>query len=90
VGQHGRQVEFRRAELDAERAEMADLVEGMICHLAENFCGGLKIELISALVRVLDTQARLPALPPISFCLYWRADASHESAMKVRHLIAPH
>jgi hypothetical protein len=41
-------------------------------------------------LRVLDPQARLPALPPISFCLYWRADASHESAMKVRHLIAPH
>jgi lysyl-tRNA synthetase class 2 len=28
----------------ADFEKMADLVEGMICHLAENFCGGLKIE----------------------------------------------
>lgn len=27
----------------ADFEKMADLVEGMICHLAENFCGGLKI-----------------------------------------------
>ena len=48
------------------------------------------VEMLAPDLRVLDPQARLPALPPISFCLYWRADASHESAMKVRHLIAPH
>jgi len=28
----------------ADFEKMADLVEGMICHLAENFCGGLKIK----------------------------------------------
>jgi hypothetical protein len=28
----------------ADFEKMADLVEGMICNLAENFCGGLKIE----------------------------------------------
>jgi len=28
----------------ADFEQMADLVEGMICHLAEKFCGGLKIE----------------------------------------------
>jgi len=28
----------------ADFEQMADLVEGMICHLAESFCGGLKIE----------------------------------------------
>ena len=28
----------------ADFKKMADLVEGMICHLAENFCGGLKIK----------------------------------------------
>ncbi|MBS0389978.1 MAG: LysR family transcriptional regulator [Proteobacteria bacterium] len=47
------------------------------------------VEMLAPDLRVLDPQARLLALPPISFCLYWRADASHESAMKVRHLIAP-
>jgi lysyl-tRNA synthetase, class II len=28
----------------ADFEQMADLVEGMICHLAEKFCGGLKLE----------------------------------------------
>ncbi|MEM7601564.1 MAG: lysine--tRNA ligase [Verrucomicrobiota bacterium] len=28
----------------ADFEEMADLVEGMVCHLAEKFCGGLKID----------------------------------------------
>ncbi len=28
----------------ADFEQMADLIEGMICHLAETFCGGLKIE----------------------------------------------
>ena len=28
----------------ADFEQMADLVEGLICHLAEKFCGGLKIE----------------------------------------------
>lgn len=28
----------------ADFEKMADLVEGMICHLAESFCGGLKLE----------------------------------------------
>ena len=28
----------------ADFEQMADLVEGLICHLAENFCGGLRID----------------------------------------------
>jgi len=28
----------------ADFEQMADLVEGMVCHLAEKFCGGLKLE----------------------------------------------
>ncbi|KOF52174.1 MULTISPECIES: LysR substrate-binding domain-containing protein [unclassified Achromobacter] len=47
------------------------------------------VEMLAPDLRVLDPLARLPALPPISFALYWRADADNESAMKVRHLIAP-
>jgi len=45
----------------ADFEKMADLVEGMICHLAENFCGGLKI----TRPRVLEVRAALAALQQI-------------------------
>ena len=41
----------------ADFEQMADLVEDMICHLAEKFCGGLKIEHKNAddeLIRTID------------------------------------
>jgi lysyl-tRNA synthetase class 2 len=39
----------------ADFEKMADLVEGMICHLAENFCGGLKI----SRPRILEVRSAL-------------------------------
>jgi lysyl-tRNA synthetase len=44
----------------ADFEQMADLVEGMICHLAEKFCGGLKVrrprigDCVAALVKAVD------------------------------------
>jgi hypothetical protein len=47
------------------------------------------VEMLAPDVRVLDPQVRLPALAPMRFHLYWRADALDDSARKVLHLIAP-
>lgn len=47
------------------------------------------MEMLAPDVRVLDPQVHLPALPAVRFHLYWRKDATNDSAMKVLHLIAP-
>jgi lysyl-tRNA synthetase len=72
----------------ADFEKMADLVEGMICHLAETFCGGLKIkrsmhiECFAAL-SIFEMQAQqIPiALPD------WKAESEHLT-FKIKKLLS--